>query len=312
MPPDNYANVDHDGNRRDNPPGRGIRLVLQILEYQPVELNVATPSDVPNEEDEGLESGSPGLGPHNPDDQRGNTTSSSHFSGGKMLAPNLLAASEYWEPEEISELTLAALLNTTDGITLYWEMNQFSREIFRPIRRDDSSLWGDSLPIKGIPLLALYSARHHHFTPPPSPPMTPFVLALNSAVGDGAVGWVYQGRLLGLSIPLIVKILPTDCMDHELKIWRRLRDLAGICVPGLFGAYSLEGQEGREDTGALVQQYAGATLSSFDTLDHKQRRVITTILAARMGLYELIPLPSDASFIALLLKSMSHMSSMET
>ncbi|KAG8909691.1 hypothetical protein FRC01_006798, partial [Tulasnella sp. 417] len=65
-------------------------------------------------------------------------------------------------------------------------------------------------------------------------------------------------------MPIIVKILPTDRMDHELEIWRRLRGLAGVDVPGLFGAYSIEGKEGREDTGVLVQQYAGTSLSSFD------------------------------------------------
>ncbi|KIO32352.1 hypothetical protein M407DRAFT_66763 [Tulasnella calospora MUT 4182] len=67
-------------------------------------------------------------------------------------------------------------------------------------------------------------------------------------------------------------------MDHELEIWRKLRALAGICVPGLFGAYSIEGQDGCEDTGALVQQYAGKTLSSFDTLDDEQRQVLYRIV----------------------------------
>lgn len=150
-------------------------------------------------------------------------------------------------------------------------MKHFSRETFRPIRREDSSLWGDSEAIEALPRLVLYSLRHHHVSPPPSPPMTPFVLELNSAVGDGAVGWVYQGHLLGLSLPVIVKILPTHHMDYGLTIWRKLRELAGIFIPGLFGAYSLEGREGYQDTGALVQQYAGATVSSFDTLSHKQR-----------------------------------------
>lgn len=68
-------------------------------------------------------------------------------------------------------------------------------------------------------------------------------------------------------------------MDYGLTIWRKLRELAGIFIPGLFGAYSLEGREGYQDTGALVQQYAGATVSSFDTLSHKQRQELYRIVA---------------------------------
>ncbi|KAG8915604.1 hypothetical protein FRC00_002304 [Tulasnella sp. 408] len=259
------------------------------LEYQPLRLNdVATPSDVPNEDDEHLGLGPTGPGLYSPADQQGETSSSSYSSAGQVFAPKSLAVTEYWEPQRMSEPTLAALLRTTDGITLYWEMKQFSREMFRPVRRDDSSLWGDSPPIDVLPPLVVYSPGHHGGFPPSPATMAPFVLELNSAVGHGAVGSVYEGNFLGLSLPLIVKILPMHHMDHELTIWRRLRDLAGTCVPGLFGAYSLEGQEGYEDTGALVQQHAGATLWSFDTLDQEQR------------------------FIILLPKSMRHMSSMGT
>ncbi|KIO32349.1 hypothetical protein M407DRAFT_108337 [Tulasnella calospora MUT 4182] len=94
-------------------------------------------------------------------------------------------------------------------------------------------------------------------------------------------------------MPLVAKILPTECMDHELEMWKKLCALAGICVPGLFGAYSLEGQNGCEPTGALVQQYAGKTLSSFDTLDDQQRlelyRTVTRIHEAHVEHGDLSP-----------------------
>ncbi|KAG9027899.1 hypothetical protein FS837_004148 [Tulasnella sp. UAMH 9824] len=248
------------------------------LDYHPLRLNVATPSDVPSEEDENLGLGSTEPVPHSPAHQQRDTSSNSYPTGGQVLAPDSLVVTEYWEPETMSEPSLAALLRTMDGITLYWEIKQFSREMFRPIRRDDSSLWGDSPPIKVLPTLVVYSPEHHHVAPPPSPLMTPFVLELNSEIGHAAVGSVYKGHFLGLSLPLIIKILPTHRMDHELTIWRRLHDLAGTCVPGLFGAYSLEGQEGYEDTGAVVQQDAGANLSSFDDLDQEQRHQLYQII----------------------------------
>ncbi|KAG8911567.1 hypothetical protein FRC00_006234 [Tulasnella sp. 408] len=242
------------------------------LEYQSLGLNVSTSSEAHNEEDEDLDSGTMGSGPHNPTDQKEDTSSGNHSAGFQVHAPSTFAASEYWEPEEIPETTLAALLRTTDGISLYWELKPLSREIYRLIRRDDSSIWGRDPPTNAIPRLILHSPLHHHITPPPSPPVTPFALELNSAIGGGVVGSVYKGHFLGLSIPLVVKLLSTSHMDHELEMWRKLHGLAGICVPGLFGAYWIEGQDGSEETGALVQQYAGQTLSTFDTLDHKQRR----------------------------------------
>ncbi|KIO19134.1 hypothetical protein M407DRAFT_150412 [Tulasnella calospora MUT 4182] len=166
-----------------------------------------------------------------------------------------------------------------DGISLYWDMKPFSKSVYRPLRRKDSSLWNKPLQIQAPPRHLARSPRDRYTTPPPSPPMLPFMLCLNSAVGQGAVGSVYGGGFHDLSIPIIVKTLPTDCMDHELEIWRRLRGLAGIGVPGLFGAYSLEGKEGRRDTGALVQQHAGTRLSSFDELNLEQRRGLYRIVA---------------------------------
>lgn len=144
-------------------------------------------------------------------------------------------------------------------------MKPFSKDIYRPVRRQDSSLWGNSLPIQALPRLVHHSSGNIHVTPSPSLPMLPF------ALGHGAVGSAYQGHIHGLSTQIVAKILPADRMDHELEIWRRLRKLAGIAIPGLFGAYAVEGKDGCEDTGALVQQYAGVTLSSFDVLSHEQR-----------------------------------------
>ncbi|KAG8905055.1 hypothetical protein FRC01_008494 [Tulasnella sp. 417] len=269
------------------------------LEYQSSGSDVATNTEVHYEEDEDLGSSSPGPEPHNPTDQQGDPSSSNDSAGFQVHAPCTLPASEYWEPEEISEAALAALLKTTDGISLYWDLHPFSREVFRPIRRDDSSLWAQDPPIKPAVRLTIHSPAHHDVTPPPPPPVVPFVFELKSMIGGGAVGSVYRGQFLGLSIPLVAKVLPTEKMEHELEMWRKLRALAGIYVPGLFGAYSLEGQEGCEDTGALVQQYAGRTLSSFDILDHKQRRVIgieftaaeamwTYIHAVRCDLYRTV------------------------
>ncbi|KAG8895687.1 hypothetical protein FRC01_012247 [Tulasnella sp. 417] len=282
------------------------------LEYQPVGLNVVTSSEVHREEDEDEDLNSSSLGPHNLANRKEDTSSSNHSAGVQGLGPNTLAVPEYWEPEEISERTLAALLRTTDGVSLYWEMKPFSREIFRPIRLDDSSLWARYPPTKSVPRLFLHCPTHHQITPPPSPPVTPFVLELNSIVGSGAVGSVYQGQFLGLSIPLVAKVLPTRCMDHELEMWRKLRGLAGICVPGLFGAYSIEGQDGSEDTGVLVQQYAGRTLSSFDTLDDEQRQVPGIIFTTIGRLCELISTPSDVSFIAMLPEFTKQVLNMET
>lgn len=88
------------------------------LEYQPLRLNVATPSDVPNEEDEILGLGSTEPGPHTPSDQQEDTSSSRQSTGGPVLAPNTLAVTEYWEPEWISEATLAALLRTVSRLLI--------------------------------------------------------------------------------------------------------------------------------------------------------------------------------------------------
>lgn len=72
--------------------------------------------------------------------------------------------------------------------------------------------------------------------------LSPFALQLTSALGHGAVGSVYQGHIYGLSTQTVAKILPADRMDHELEIWRRLSRLSGISIPGLFGAYAVEGR----------------------------------------------------------------------
>ncbi|KAG8952935.1 hypothetical protein FRC04_003386 [Tulasnella sp. 424] len=234
------------------------------LEYQPLVLSLATSNNPSFKQDEGPPPEPSTAEPHESTNRREDVLPRKPARG-QTLAPSRLALSEYWEPKEISQATLAAMLNTKNHISLSWDMKPFSRDVFHPVRRNDSSLWADSPSSKDIPRLILDSPENHHEASPPSPSIIPFVLRLNSTAGDGAIGTAYQGHFLGLSLPIIVKILPADRMDHELEMWRALRNLAGIGVPDLFGAYSLEGQDGREDTGALVQQYAGATLESFDT-----------------------------------------------
>ncbi|KAG9019181.1 hypothetical protein FRB90_005517 [Tulasnella sp. 427] len=177
----------------------------------------------------------------------------------------------YWEARHIPQIMLAALLDSINNLPLYWDLKPYSKVVFHPVRRPASSVWRTALPEEAVPRLLTHSMQEHHSTPPPSPPMTPFALRLYKAVGVGSVGTVYQGQFHGLGTNIIVKVLPTDAMDHELEIWRKLRDFAGISVPGLFGAYSLERKDGCGSTGALVQQYAGRSISSFDALNRQQR-----------------------------------------
>lgn len=259
------------------------------LEYLPMESTVATSNDPSPEQNQDLHPESSTHGPHEPTEDVG---SSNHPTGGQTLPPSPLALSEYWEPKEVSEATLATMLRTasqligppllvllsypflksqTNGLSLCWEMKPYSRKVYRPVRHDDSSLWADPLPRKAIPYLIPHSQNYNHVTPPHLSSMTPFVLQLDSKVCYDDIGTRYQGHFRSLFLPITVKILPTYRMEPELKIWRKLRNLAGIEIPGLFGAYSIDEQEGRQDTGALVQQHAGAPLESFDGLSHEQR-----------------------------------------
>ncbi|KAG8928061.1 hypothetical protein FRC01_006513 [Tulasnella sp. 417] len=238
----------------------------QALEYR--SLGVEVPSNVSSEQDV----------THTSPSQEGGGYTTDPPTSTQMLDLSSMTVPEYWEARELSEGTLAALLNTTSGISLYWDMKPFSKSIYPLHRREDSSLWAEPLPVEAIPRLVAHSPDDRHFMPPSSPPMVPFVLRLNSAVGQGAVGSVYGGSFYDLSMPIIVKLLSTDHMEHELEIWRRLRDLAGVDVPGLFGAYSIEGKDGCKATGALVQQYAGTSISSFDILSLEQRRELYRIV----------------------------------
>ncbi|KAG9044896.1 hypothetical protein FS837_007344 [Tulasnella sp. UAMH 9824] len=56
------------------------------LEYQSLGLNVATSSEAHSEEDEDLDSGSIGYGPHNPTDQKEGTSSGNHSAGFQNIA----------------------------------------------------------------------------------------------------------------------------------------------------------------------------------------------------------------------------------
>lgn len=91
---------------------------------------------------------------------------------------------------------------------------------------------------------------------------------MNSEVGKGSSGFVFGGHIVRLpQIQLVAKHLPVHLMEQELVIWRRLRSLAGIKIPGLFGAYVFKGNR----HAILLQQDAGQTLKSFELLSQEQR-----------------------------------------
>ncbi|KAG9014293.1 hypothetical protein FRB90_005442 [Tulasnella sp. 427] len=198
------------------------------------------------------------------------------YSRGEHLSVFRTArAHEYWEPENVSEISLATMMKSTDGISVCWDMKPFSREIFRPIRRDDSTVWS-SLPSEVVPRLKPSPESDRSTESLERPSRIPFVLRLTSTVGQGAVGTVYKGHFLGHPVPLIAKLLPLEQMDLELEIWKKLQHLAGTGVPGLFGAYALERQDEHEATGALIQQFVGKTLpnvypQTFSPLTFDQR-----------------------------------------
>ncbi|KAG8952971.1 hypothetical protein FRC04_003423 [Tulasnella sp. 424] len=194
---------------------------------------------------------------------------------------------EYWEPCEVAPETLAGLLKTMNGLSMYWAMKAFTEDIYRPLRRQDSSLWTQPVPSQEPPNFVFHIIEDLQATPPPSSPLAPFVLRLEDEIGRGAVGSAYRGFFPGVSVPIVVKILPVDCMDRELEIWRRLRHLAGITIPGLYGAYAIDNKTGRAPTGALVQQHAGSTLASFENLSSDQRlelyAMVTSIHVAQVN-----------------------------
>ncbi|KAG8899345.1 hypothetical protein FRC01_010575 [Tulasnella sp. 417] len=236
------------------------------FEYREVGVQVATTDNVSSEQGtngSGPSASAPGPsapGPHTSPNQQGGASPSN-------------PPAEYWEPRELSEGALAELLSNMDGISVYWDMRSLSKTIQRLLRWRDSSIWNDSSQVEAIHRIIPHLSKDGHYTLPPSPPMVPLVLRLNSTVGHGAVGSVYRGSFHDLSVPIIVKVLPAKMMGHELDIWRRLSGLAGMGVPGLFGAYSIKGEQGSEDTGALIQEDAGTSISSFDRLNAEQRQV---------------------------------------
>lgn len=112
-------------------------------------------------------------------------------------------------------------------------MKAFTEDVYRPLRRQDSSLWAQPVPSQQPPHSVFHIIEDLQATPPPSSPLAPFVLRLEDEIGRGAVGSAYRGFFPGVSVPIVVKILPVDCMDRELELW--LRHLAGITIPGLYG-----------------------------------------------------------------------------
>ncbi|KAG9013833.1 hypothetical protein FRB90_005690 [Tulasnella sp. 427] len=194
---------------------------------------------------------------------------------GLGLFRSISPITEYWVPKQISGGTLATLLNSRNGISLLWNMKHFTRDIFRPLRRNDSTFWSNTTPTEDLPRLIELNSGSDGAPPQPA---VPFVLLLESRVSQYTVDAVYQGRIVGHSERIFAKVMPAGRMDSELEIWRKLRNLTGTRIPGLFGAYALEGQEGREDTGALIQQYPGKGLRSFEGLSSKQREELYLIL----------------------------------
>ncbi|KIO19997.1 hypothetical protein M407DRAFT_30355 [Tulasnella calospora MUT 4182] len=149
----------------------------------------------------------------------------------------------YWAPENLDEPTLVDLLGTLSSIPMCWNLFPYSKDILHPSHQKDSSIWAmpGAINLKSLTIMHLAPGVQH--TPPPSPSLQPFLLQLHSNAGEGATGWVFRGTITGLPrLQLVAKLVPADQMLNELEIWRKIRFLAGIKVPGLYGAYVFDNE----------------------------------------------------------------------
>lgn len=127
-----------------------------------------------------------------------------------------------------------------------------------------------ALSSKNLVMKHLAPGEQH--TPPPLPPLQPFLLELNSNVGEGAKGWAFGGTITGLpNIQLVAKLVSANQVLNELEIWKKLRSLAGIKIPGLYGAYVFDNPRRNWDRGLLLQQDAGHSIASYETLCLEQK-----------------------------------------
>lgn len=87
----------------------------QVLEYQPLEVPIAASGDVSSEQDRNQYSGASARGTDTPTNQQRDEFSGNYPTSSQKVAPSTPAISDYWEPKDISDGTLAALLNTVSG-----------------------------------------------------------------------------------------------------------------------------------------------------------------------------------------------------
>ncbi|KAG9014294.1 hypothetical protein FRB90_005443 [Tulasnella sp. 427] len=241
----------------------------EALRYQPLNAKGLVSSILDSQQPFDASPHASVPGKDEPTGRQGASSSEDRFQGGRTAASGAPEFLEYWEPKDVLFATLKALLESMNTLSLQWDMEMFTNDIFRPMRRDDSTIWADLAVTHETPRLIQVATNHHGATPPPSPPMTPFILRLHSNISNSAIGTAFEGQFAGLSLPLVTKVLPAEAMDAEVEIWKKLRHLAGMSIPGLLGAYVLE--KGDEVTGALVQQHVGQAIASFNSLTSEQK-----------------------------------------
>ncbi|KAH8924288.1 hypothetical protein BT69DRAFT_90108 [Atractiella rhizophila] len=99
-----------------------------------------------------------------------------------------------------------------------------------------------------------YFKRSCLHTPPPSPPLEPFLLLQHEQLGHS---FTFTAAFANDSNKFITKELQVQYeLENEINAYRRLKDLAGVDVPMLFGAY----KGGEEGGGVLLLQDVGKSL----------------------------------------------------
>ncbi|KAG8909341.1 hypothetical protein FRC00_010314, partial [Tulasnella sp. 408] len=179
----------------------------------------------------------------------------------------------YWIPEDLNKPTLADSLGTLDTIPVCWKLQPYSEDVWYPSRQKDSSIWAMPGALSAKNLITKHLASGEHHTPPPLPPIQAFLLELHSNVGEGANGWAFGGSITGLpDIRLVAKLVSANQVLNELEIWKKLRSLAGIKIPGLYGAYVFDNPHRNWDRGFLLQQDAGHSIASYEALCLEQKQ----------------------------------------
>ncbi|KIO19996.1 hypothetical protein M407DRAFT_30354 [Tulasnella calospora MUT 4182] len=177
-----------------------------------------------------------------------------------------------WPLEVMDEPALMKVLETVGYLPVSWSLFPYSEDTLYPARQANSSVWATSSQKSSISGVAKRSSQSTPYVQDLANIALPLTFRMNSHVGKGSSGWVFGGHIAGLpNTPFVAKFLRVELMEKELLIWRKLRDLAGIKIPGLFGAYIFnESSEGNQRA-ILLQQDAGHALESFNLLDQKQK-----------------------------------------